>query len=984
MKRGLICVLMLGLLGSFGLATLAQSAEPIRPGRSVKPGYSCTFSGRPAFDAEWTEDVYEYEGLVVNADGEGKLGPGIRDTEPNDMTGYVMYRVEAAAGRTFALLELTFRGRVFHFGHTAGDDCHLEVQAGTDPESLSSVRQIQAGEDGSSQNYTVPLEGARDQSVFYVKLILRGSSWSWVGLESLGFSGEENLGDEVGLVFEREPEIPEIAEVGQPWQLIGCSAVNTEESVIVSVTDPEGGVVPAEGDQVTFLQLGVHTVSYSVADGDGKVTKGYEVAVCPAPEGEWYEEDLLNEDQYYLTSGSGLTGEEGLCLTGTALYLRRLTFDSALANRVKIRFDILGTSEGDRFGLALTAASGVADLAGFTGAGLYFICENKGGNTSLTGYFSDGQRNTLLGILQLDRPANGPHAIEVRRYNGDPTYADGCEMYVDGQRFSDWLGYSAVFLSKIAPENSLSLTLFSEGTLDLIAACNVDTYTPVLNMETEPSDTAFVGDEITLPQISAVDGVDGEVPYTVTVRDPYGNEEVLEGDSFVPLYANSYAITFSASDYSGNERSRTVRIIVYLKEGAPVFQFPAFPAENGRLGVSYQIPIPEILNLGEGTFGFEVSDPDGQRVQLDMSGRFEPEKLGRYILTYTAENEIGVNREAYFIYVKNNVDEAESYEKVTELSEWTGSGIEQSQDGLLFYGDAYYTRQIAMENGVELTVRLETLADKNQTDCWLSVGFQQNPGYGSFAYQNETGLYFMLFRQGNTYYYNVLTFNSYGRVETIVANCAIGTDLSEIVIRVEKLTGDPSRENHVVIYVNDQKNENFSVNQVQYSDLVDNENFTYLSVGGYGGPGGEESRSIRSGVITRLFFADHTAPEISLDGMLPEKADLGSLFRMPGITIADNVDETFYADIKFYDPSGNILPVPEEGVVLAESGRYALVIKAQDSSGNKTIWIRQIEVSGEEGGTLPVWPFAAGGAVLAVALIGGAVWIFLKKRAKNK
>ena len=188
MKRGLICVLMLGLLGSFGLATLAQSAEPIRPGRSVKPGYSCTFSGRPAFDAEWTEDVYEYEGLVVNADGEGKLGPGIRDTEPNDMTGYVMYRVEAAAGRTFALLELTFRGRVFHFGHTAGDDCHLEVQAGTDPESLSSVRQIQAGEDGSSQNYTVPLEGARDQSVFYVKLILRGSSWSWVGLESLGFS----------------------------------------------------------------------------------------------------------------------------------------------------------------------------------------------------------------------------------------------------------------------------------------------------------------------------------------------------------------------------------------------------------------------------------------------------------------------------------------------------------------------------------------------------------------------------------------------------------------------------------------------------------------------------------------------------------------------------------------------------------------------------------------------------------------------------
>ena len=188
----------------------------------------------------------------------------------------------------------------------------------------------------------------------------------------------------------------------------------------------------------------------------------------------------------------------------------------------------------------------------------------------------------------------------------------------------------------------------------------------------------------------------------------------------------------------------------------------------------------------------------------------------------------------------------------------------------------------------------------------------------------------------------------------------------------------------MVIYVNDQKNENFSVNQVQYSDLVDNENFTYLSVGGYGGPGGEESRSIRSGVITRLFFADHTAPEISLDGMLPEKADLGSLFRMPGITIADNVDETFYADVKFYDPLGNILTVPEEGVALTESGQYTLVIKAQDSSGNKTIWIRQIEVSGEEGGTLPVWPFAAGGAVLAVALIGGAVWIFLKKRAKNK
>lgn len=981
MRKKLILILLVLSLctGAFSLAAVV-GAEALTPGNSVSPGYSYSFSGREGFSTDYLSGVYESCNMAVNGDGMGMLGPGVQNQEPNDITGYVIYRVSAAAGRTLETLSLDFRGRIFHFEHTQGDNCGLEVSAASSLDSLQSVILFQAGTDGSSKNYSVPLsELASGNSQLFVKITMRGSSWSWVGLESLSFPGTENAAQgEVMLRLDRQPMQPEVARIGVPYSLIGCSVVNAEQGdLTVSVRDSLGNPVSVADGSVTLAQPGVYSVIYGVTGSD--VTLTYTVAVPRTLQGDWTQpENLLQSDNYY-TTGS-VTGEETLSISGSAVYLQQVDFDSSQKNRVKVRFDCSGVTEGQTFSIALKRSPGLADFNSCTDAGLYFTFTATTGGISVKGIFSDGENTSLLGVNEYARPANGAHAIEIRRYNGDPNYADGAELYVDGIRFSDWLGYSVVKLSAVAPDNTAYLAYeTSGGSMELLAASNTDNFRPTLELETDLAESAYVGDAISLPRAIAYDTVDGEMPYTVTVRDPYGNEELLIGDTYVPLYRNRYTFTYTTCDFSGNEYSRNFRITVYLRDGAPAFLFEQTPSENGRLNTTYFVPIPDVENLNGGTFAFAVEDPDGLPVAAGMDGAFVPQKLGRYVIRYEAENEVGANRAAYFVYVKNNVDESQSYEYATQADQWQGADLVQTDAGVQFWGDGYYTRQIPMGSGVEITMQLSALADKNSVDCWLSLALMAFPDYGDFANQRQTGLYFMFFRQGSTYYYNVLTYNSYGQAVYIGGGTAIGSNLDTVVLRVERYSGgDISLQNTIAIYVNDQKNENYSVYNVAYSDLVDNEDFTYLAVGAYG-DGGKETRS---GVITKVFFADHIAPEVVLNGEWISQGKVGERIQIPEIALIDNVDTEFYQDVKLYDPEGNIVTWDSDGLLLEKAGLYSLVIKAVDASGNKTVWIRQISAleGGGTGGGCNTCAAGCGGAAAAIALAAAGILLIGKKK----
>ena len=978
MRKKLIFILVVLALctGTFSLA--ASAAEGIlSPGNSVAPGYTCSFAGKESFSTEYLSGVYESSNMSVNGDGMGMLGPGVQNQEPNDVTGYVLYRIAAAQGRTLETLALDFRGRIFHFEHSQGDACGLEVAAATSLDALESVKRFEAGTDGASKNYSVDLtEIASDQEQIFVKITMRGSSWSWVGLESLSFPGSENAAQgEVMLKLERQPAEPEIAALNAPCRLIGCTVTNAAAGDLsVKVEDSRGNAVSVAGDSVTFSQPGIYTVTYGVRGSNVSLT--YRIAVPRPLEGDWTQPENLLEPENYYTLG-GVTGGESLTITGRTTYLQPVDFDSAQKNRVKVRFDCFGAEEGAAFSVALTRESGIADFETCAGAGLYFTFTATANGISVKGIFSDGANTSLLGINEYDRPANGAHAIEIRRYNGDPNYADGAELYIDGNRFSDWLGYSVVKLSTIAPEDIAFLSYQSvQSGIRLLAASNTDNFRPLLELETELPESAYVGDTLTIPKAIATDAVDGEMPYTVTVRDPYGNEELLTGDTYVPLYRNRYTFTYTTRDFSGNEYSRNFRITIYLRDGSPAFVFEQTPSENGRLNTAYRVPIPEVEHLNGGTFAFTVEDPDGNPVEAGMDGSFVPEKLGRYVIRYEAENEIGANRAAYFVYVKNNVDESQSYEYATQADQWQGADLAQTDAGVQFWGSGYYTRQIPMGSGIEITMQLAALADKNSVDCWLSLALMAFPDYGDFANQRQTGLYFMFFRQGSTYYYNVLTYNSYGQAVYIGGGTAIGSNIDTVVVRVERYTGgDVSLQDTIAIYVNDQKNENYSVYNVAYSDLVDNEDFTYLAVGAYGDGG----RETRSGIITKVFFADHIAPEVTLNGEWVSQAKVGDRVKLPGVTVSDNVDEDFYRDIKLYDPEGNIVSPDAEELLLEKAGMYSLVVKAMDASGNKTIWIRQIQVS-DSGGKAGGCGSCAGGFASTALALAAAGFLLVGKR----
>lgn len=971
---------------SLGLLTAAADAPAEQPAAepALTLGSTVRYASLPSFDMSWAEGALETDLLTISPDDLHLLGPGSQDVTAQG-TGYVVYRLAAATGRTFRTLTLNLTGRVFHYNHDGNCGCALEVLARTNSDEFMSVFAKQADDNGEQSLMSVDLTAAAaGRSSLDVKIVMTGDQWSWVGLSELSVAGSYEVGaDETAILFDREPGAPEPARVGERCALVPYQLANAEGCALQVAVTRRGAAVAADETGFVPTEEGAYEVLLTLTR-EGSVCASASYAVWASAAGNrdgMAPEHYLDPDCYY---GSAERAGDALQLTGSAAYMRALPFE----RHVKFRFDTTAAGAGSTFAVALGPEAGVADFAGRRKAGLYFFFSDNNGRLEFSAVFSDGHAVTALGNQPegFSRPFNGAHAVEIRKYYGDPNYADGTEMLVDGVRFSDWLGYSAVKLSKMtSADDSLYLSVRADQTvLSVVKLVNVDSSFPLLNLTGFPG-MGTVGEPVELPEAEAVDEVDGRMELTVTLKDPYGAERVLTDNRFVPEYEGTYEVTYSATDFSGNLLLRRRDILVTAKEGMPAFRFALEPNENGRRGRVYAVPMPEVLHADAAALTVTVTGPDGLAVELDENFEFVPDAIGAYRIVYTAANDIGTTHSRYTVHVKRDVDETESYERVTDADEWVGDDLRQAESGVKFWGNVYYPRPFEMSNGIEVTLDLAPLTDKAQTDCWLSLALLGFPGYANYANHSAAGLYFMFYRQNGTVYYNALTRNSAGKTITVAGGTSVGAEVSTVIVRVEKYTGDPNYYDNIVIYVNDVKNENFSIFDVALSDLVDNENFTYLAMGAYGGAADPEA--LRAGVVAKVTFADHTPPTVTLGGTLVQQVKLGDTLTIPTVTVADNVDEIFFSTVRLYDPEGRRVKLTAGSAIAERPGLYTLVVKAQDNSGNSTIWVRQIAVTGEEepaGGGASCQGCSCGAGTGGAAALGllAAAAIFLIRRMR--
>jgi len=990
---------------SSAVATKVKADDETVLFNKTKIGYSVSFSSLSSYSDKWQDNAFAYSFVTVAPSSNKYLGVGKQNVSAEG-SGYVIYLVSSENGKAIQNLGLKMNARVFHLSDHDGCDCHMSVLVSEDGNSYSLVKRISVGFDGGLQTYDFPLEQGSGKTELFVKIEMTGKEWDWVGIDALEFYGAYTVGkDEIVWNYESPADSLILSDVGKKHTFIKATAESSQQKYDyeITVVDPDGETSDITADGFIPYSLGEYTVMYSVKqDGNVISSSSYSIFVVKKKDADGYDDKNLTSSVNYYGDGAVLTeSDNGLKISGKALYVLPLNFEKTL----KTVFSFDSVSEGGKARIAILSKPVIADYEKKNVDGLYFTFYNTAGGMKFNGFFVGGGRFTELGN-QPDgfySASIGKHALEIRKSTA-ADYANGAEMFVDGVRFSDWLGYSAVNMKKVAPDGKVYISVETESVsqIKLVKAVNEDSSFPII----KPIDqnavmprSGEVGERIVIPEYTSIDDVDGERPVTVTVTDPYGNKVALnEDNSFIAEFEGMYSVILTACDLSGNVAERKSSITVAPKAGMCAFKFTTPVEQNARIGKKYEISVPSVTNLGAGkSLEIKVTDPDGENILIENNS-FVPEKIGDYTLEYLAENDLGVSRKIYTVHSKLNVDEKLSYENFKNSEYWVSdsNGFSVEDDGVKIWDRSYLKLPFDMKNGVEITLGIDVLKNKLEQDCWFSVGITNFADYGSYAYQNRYGVYFMLYREGDTYKYNVLSYGGAGVTQTIVSSAEIGSVSSTdvIKIRVEKFTGDASFDDNIVIYVNDKKNENFSVFNVALSDICDNESFSYLCFASYHANSSVKPESETLFTLNKIAFSDYEAPKIATDGTLPKTVKKGEKVIIPSFTVTDNVDLTPFSKIRLYAPDGKVMDISSGSFVAETEGRYTLVIKANDQSGNSVILIYNIQCGDVKPVESYVYKYSGGTKVIGCGGSVAAIWwlipalaasaIVLKRKGRNE
>lgn len=971
------------LLGTF-FAVQVRALTKVETKASVGLGFSYDFSVLEENSTDWQKYVYEAEGVMISPITpialclEGGFEPTIY------AQGSITYRVEAQDQKVFSALKMHFTGRVFHFQHPGTcQDCYMNIFVGEEGSDLQLVKRVSAVESGDSQLMTFDLlEGRESLGTCLVRIELAGYGGGWVNMEKIAFSGAESEADGSGnnVVFEEGEN--DLSVVSQN-SVVQVRSVRTEGEGLSGVTPTVEITYPSgqkqQGTSFTASETGRYLISCR-AEKDGRTyADEYEIYCVPDAQANWSGESSLLAANYCSEDGSVEETSDGVKIVGNAGYLLPVDF----SDRFSLSFSLKELQDRQSAEIAVTGKPGPATFDTMENPGLYFILKYYQGKLMVTGYFSDGESVISL-VADVSRDIDGKHTISLlRRFD---SYSDGTIVYVDADMYSAYLATTAVKLSTFLNEDRAFVAFRAVNTEMTVhnvrqTDAKYPSMTPNINNEEAFPDEGYVGDCYRLPAVSMVDEVDGAVSYELTVTDYTGAEvEVYtktdpqtqeEYQAFDLVYSERYMIRYFTRDNSGNEFTYTKRVTARLKEGAPRLVFSEEPPRTGRQYRDFDLPLPESVTNGNlSDVKVTVVTPNGQSVEAECGGTYRPMRIGDYQIIYTMTNDVATTTILFVCNVKIDVDAADSYTDFTDLETWHSAGkvLEKEGDGLAFYGNAYCSLPFEMTSGIEVTLDISSLVDKNVSDCWVGLRFGNLAAYGSYDNPASDGLYFMVFRVDGQVYYNVAT-KTGGQFIGMFGDMLLG-QTDTVTISVEELRGSSIYYDNVNVYINHTKLYNNMIYSAKYSDLVDDENFTYLTVAAYGPE--QNAQETKKATITSIGICDQVAPEVILDGAFPEEGIVGTSLKIPAVSVQDNLDTEFYCSIGFYGPDGKSVDISSGEFIPQTAGRYYLVVKASDLTGNQTLVIKELNVTGKGGcsssvnGTASLWVIAI---CMSIALI---------------
>lgn len=678
-------------------------------------------------------------------------------------------------------------------------------------------------------------------------------------------------------------------------------------------------------------------------------------------------------------SESLASSDAGISLGAYAAYKKPLAFDT----RIKIGFTI-NPSAGDgwvAFGLVKTATvvtdfGRIGENAGLENDGLYFMVSASGYNITCTynGVFRYlGNASMVSGI-----PFGGYHSVEIIKGSSGIIFRFDGVNNISGELATVdtacFLGAEGTYLAY--GFHDIGATVLSR--LTYIA----DNRAPVFD-EYEETMSAVVNSLVEVPILTAEDETDGACLVSYTLYDPYGREMTLRDPEFRPLYIGEYQLVYTARDTSGNVATAETYIDVTGDPDLPAFWTDGVPPSNGRTGV--QIVLPE-YHVGEyGSVQIAVTAPSGLEQDITVSGKFTPQEIGRYSVDYTVSGGAGKFMVTYFIVVKINYGDADtmSLDAFGDTKNWVQAAdgaLASADDGITASGNAYYKYPLDMSVGLHMTFDITALSDKSKVDCWMSIALLQYAGHGDFASHNIPGIYLMVYNDGGTLRYNAGTYNYMGEW-VFCGTGVIGSagQTKELDIKIYKYNeGNVQYYDSIILIVNGARNTQFDMYNIHYSDIVDDENFTFLTMARFGGSGAADTAF----KLKRIKVVDIVLPVISIPDY-PLTAKIGDKIDISKITAEDNDDPNPVLEIRIVTPDsflilGNTL---EDGMLtLEKAGKYTITVTATDESGNYDFAVLNITVSEAEGGCKSA--VAGGQAALITAMLAAAL-IICKIRTKR-
>ena len=199
-----------------------------------------------------------------------------------------------------------------------------------------------------------------------------------------------------------------------------------------------------------------------------------------------------------------------------------------------------------------------------------------------------------------------------------------------------------------------------------------DTEVPLFIYGGKDSIEVANGEAFTIPEVKAVDLVDGEVEVEATII----NSEGEELESIDTAVTGTYRIVYSASDAAGNKAEMVITVVV-LEEGeieepeepeetpdteAPLFIYGGKDSIKVANGEAFTVPEVKAVDLVDGEVEVEVTITNSSGEEV---GNIDTIVADTYIITYTAEDKAG-NQSEMTITVIVEEEEIEEPEEPEE------------------------------------------------------------------------------------------------------------------------------------------------------------------------------------------------------------------------------------------------------------------------------------------------------------------------------